>query len=201
VFAVDYRHAPRFRHPAAVDDVRGAVAWVRAHAGRYGVDTARLALLGRSSGAHLAMLAAYDGSRPVRAVVDFYGPVDLAGGYARPPRPDPLDVRAVLRTFIGGTPAELPDRYREASPVTLVREAAASGRALPPTLIVHGTRDHIVRVEFSRELRDALRSAKAPVALLEIPWAEHAFDAVPFGPGSQLAMHHVERFLAWSMRR
>jgi acetyl esterase/lipase len=127
--------------------------------------------------------------------------VDLARGYARPPRPDPLDVQGVLRTFTGGTPAELPDVYREASPITSVRAAAAAGRPLPPTLIVHGTRDHIVRVEFSRELRDALRAASTPVALLEIPWAEHAFDAVPFGPGSQLALHHLDAFLAWALRR
>ena len=202
VFAIDYRHAPRFPYPAAVDDVRRALAWVHAHAAEHDVDAERIALMGRSSGGHLAMMAAYDSTRgvPVRAVVDYYGPVNLAGGYASPPRPDPLDVRAVLRAFLGGTPAEVPERYRDASPITLVQRAAAAGRTLPPTLIVHGTRDHLVRVRFSRELHAALRGAGARSALIEIPWAEHAFDAVFFGPSNQLALYHTERFLAAEMR-
>jgi hypothetical protein len=33
-----------------------------------------------------------------------------------------------------------------------------------------------------------------------LPWAEHAFDAVPFGPGGQLALYHTERFLASVLR-
>jgi acetyl esterase/lipase len=134
-------------------------------------------------------------------VIDYYGPVDLARGYAEPPRPDPLDVRDVLRSFIGGTPAELPQRYRDASPITLVRRAGAARRPLPPTLIVHGTRDHLVRVEFSRDLQRALVEAGARSALIEIPWAEHAFDAVFFGPGNQLALYHTERFLDLTLRR
>jgi acetyl esterase/lipase len=203
VFAVDYRHAPRFPYPAAADDVRSALAWVRAHAAEHDVDARRIALLGRSSGAHLALLAAYDStaSIPVRAVVDYYGPADLTRGYAEPPRPDPLDVRDVLRGFMGGTPAGLPDRYRDASPVTLVRRAGAAGRTLPPTLIVHGARDHLVRIEFSRQLQQALVAAGASSALIEIPWAEHAFDAVFFGPGNQLALYHTERFLDLTLRR
>jgi acetyl esterase/lipase len=203
VFAVDYRHAPRFPYPAAVDDVRAALGWVRAHAAEHDVDAERIALLGRSSGAHLALLAAYDSAPAVRvrAVIDYYGPVDLARGYAEPPRPDPLDVRDVLRSFIGGTPAELPQRYRDASPITLVRRAGAARRPLPPTLIVHGTRDHLGRVEFSRDLQRALVEAGARSALIEIPWAEHAFDAVFFGPGNQLALYHTERFLDLTLRR
>ena len=70
------------------------------------------------------MLAAFApdsaGATPnIRGVISLYGPVDLTDGWRRPPSPDPLKVRAVEEALIGGTPDELPARYREASPLTL----------------------------------------------------------------------------------
>jgi acetyl esterase/lipase len=196
VFAIDYRHAPRWRWPAQRDDVRAALAWVRAHAAEYDADASRMALLGRSAGAQLAMVAAYEPEAPpVRAVVSLYGPVDLAEGYRVPPRPDPLGVREVLVSFIGGTPAQLPAGYREASPISYAT------RRLPPTLLVYGGRDHIVEPRFGAMLHQRLRATGTVSALLVIPWSEHAFDAIPNGPGSQLTAFHVERFLAWALYR
>jgi acetyl esterase/lipase len=200
VIGIDYRMAPRHRFPAQLDDVRLALAYIASHAAEMDADTARVALLGRSAGAHLALLAAYAPGGPpglptARAVVGYYGPVDLAAGYADPPRPDPLDVRAILRAFIGGTPAQYAEAYRAASPATHVRAG------LPPTLLIQGARDHVVIPRFARQLRDSLRAAGVPVALLEIPWAEHAFDQVFHGPGSQLALYHTERFLDAQLRR
>src|SRR2546425_2813036 len=82
VFAIDYRHAPRWRWPAQLADVRAALEWIGRHGTEYGADPNRLAVLGRSSGAQLAMVASYArGGPPVRAVVSYYGPVDLVEGY------------------------------------------------------------------------------------------------------------------------
>jgi acetyl esterase/lipase len=194
VFAIDYRHAPRWQWPAQLADVRAALTWVRANGERYGADPARLALIGRSSGGQLAMLAAYaPGTPPVQAVVVYYGPVDLAEGYRHPPRPDPLDVRRVEEAFLGGSPAEQPLRYREASPITYVT------RRLPPTLLIYGGRDHIVEPRFGAMLQDRLRKTGTTSVLLEIPWAEHAFDAIPSGMSAQVALFQTERFLAWAL--
>jgi acetyl esterase/lipase len=194
VFAIDYRHAPRWRWPAQLADVRAALTWVGANGERYGADPARLALIGRSSGGQLAMLAAYaPGAPAVQAVVIYYGPVDLAEGYRHPPRPDPLDVRRVEEAFLGGSPDEQPLRYREASPITYVT------RRLPPTLLIYGGRDHIVEPRFGAMLQDRLRKTGTTSVLLEIPWAEHAFDAIPNGMSAQLALFQTERFLAWAL--
>ncbi|MGI8498375.1 MAG: alpha/beta hydrolase fold domain-containing protein [Gemmatimonadaceae bacterium] len=196
VFAVDYRHAPAFRHPAELEDVRTAIAWVRAHASEYGADSSRLSLLGRSAGGHLALLAAYEpGAGRVRAVIDFYGPADLAGGYAHPPRPDPLGVRPIIAQFLGGTPLQVPAQYRDASPITYVRAG------LPPTLILHGARDHYVLADFSRDLDRRLRASGDTSVLLELPWSEHGFDFAFQGIGGQLATYEVERFLDWANAR
>ena len=195
VFAIDYRHAPQYRFPAQLDDVRAALAFIRQHAAEYEADPERVALLGRSAGAHLAMLAAYQlAALPVRAVVSYYGPTDLTDGYANPPRPDPLNIRAILEAFLGGGPAELPQQYRIASPISYVR------RSLPPTLLVYGGRDHVVQVRFGRRMYEHLRQVGSTAVLLEIPWAEHAFDTIFNGLSNQLALYYTERFLAWALR-
>jgi acetyl esterase/lipase len=196
VFAIDYRHAPRWRWPAQIDDVRTALSWIHHHGSEHGADVSRIAIVGRSSGAHLALLAAYaPGSPPVTAVVSFYGPTDLTRGFREPPHPDPLDIRAILQAFMGGTPDDHPDAYIAASPVTYAT------RPQPPTLLIYGGRDHVVSPQFGAALHDRLRATGTKSVLLELPWAEHAFDAVPFGPGGQLALYHTERFLAWALRR
>jgi acetyl esterase/lipase len=195
VFAIDYRHAPEFPWPAQIEDVRAALAWIRGHAGDYDADASRLALLGRSAGAHLAMIAAYEAAAaPVRAVVSYYGPVDLNDGYRNPPSPDPLDVRAIEEALLGGTPDQMPDRYREASPISYVT------RRLPPSLLIYGGRDHVVLPMFGARLDERLRAQGATSVYLEIPWAEHAFDAVPNGPSGQLSLYYTEQFLAWALR-
>ena len=189
VFSVEYRLAPRWPWPAAIDDVREALTWVTAQAAAFEGDPQRIALVGRSAGAHLALLAAYSGA-PVKAVVNFYGPTDLAKGWRELPSPDPIEVRKVLETFLGGTPETQPSKYREASPVTY-----ASG-ASPASLHIYGRRDHVVLPKFGRDLHTKLRAAGAKSYYLELPWAEHAFDELPSGLGGQVSLYYVDRFLS-----
>ncbi|BAZ30371.1 alpha/beta hydrolase domain-containing protein [Cylindrospermum sp. NIES-4074] len=194
VFAIDYRHAPNYRFPAQLDDVRTALNFIRQHAAEYEADTERMALLGRSAGAHLAMLAAYQpDAPPIRAVVNYYGPVNLTEGYNSPPHPDPINTRAVLKTFIGGSLEEFPKQYEIASPINYVTGP------LPPTLLIYGGRDHLVEARFGRQMYERLQNSGNTAVFLEIPWAEHAFDAVFNGVSNQLALYYTERFLAWAL--
>jgi acetyl esterase/lipase len=194
VVAIDYRHAPQYRFPSQLEDVKAALIYIHTHAKALKVDVDRLVLMGRSAGAQLAMLAAYPpGSLPVRAVVNYYGPVDLTVGYNQPPRPDPIDTRALLRAFLGGTPAEKPDVYQLASPYTYVKSN------LPPSLLVYGKRDHVVKAEFGRALRNRLTATGNQVVYIELPWSEHAFDTVFNGIGNQLALYYTEQFVAWAV--
>ena len=195
VVALDYRHAPASTWPAQIQDVRAGLGWVIAHAEEFEGDGGRIAVIGRSAGAQLALVAAYQAGAPlVRAVVSYYGPVDLEEGWRSPPRPDPLDVRSILETYLGGPPDVEPMHYRDASPLSHI------DRRTPPTLLVYGARDHIVEARFGRQLNDRLRQQGAPSVYLEIPWAEHAFDALPGGLSGQIALYYTERFLAWALR-
>ena len=196
VVAIDYRHAPEWIWPEQIVDVRTAMYWISEHSPKFGGDPSRVVLVGRSAGAQLAMRLAYqEGPSSIRGVVNYYGPVDLAEGWRSPPRPDPANVRGILEAFIGGTPVRKPEHYRHASPVTWVSSSAA------PTLSLYGSRDHIVEARFGRMLDAALRKAGATSVLLELPWSEHAFDAVPNGLGRRVSQYYVERFIAWAITR
>ena len=196
VIAIDYRHAPEWKWPEQIVDVRTALYWISEEAGRFGGDSTRIVLVGRSSGAQLAMRLAYqEGPSSIRGVVNYYGPVDLADGWRHPPSPDPLHVRGLLESFIGGTPSQKPEHYRHASPLTWVSKTSA------PTLSIYGRRDHIVEARFGRMLDSALKQAGATSVLLELPWSEHSFDSVQNGMGTRVALHYTERFIAWAVNR
>ena len=195
VVAIDYRHAPQWKWPAQLDDVRDALRWTLTHAAEVGGDPNRVIVLGRSSGAQLAMVAAYsDPSPSIKAVISYYGPVDLAEGWRHPPKPDPLHVRGILEALLGGSPALVSDRYRHASPFTY------AAKKLPPTLLIYGRRDHIVEARFGSQLNRALTRAGNTSVLLEIPWSEHAFDIIPNGLGGQIALSYTEQFMRWAIR-
>jgi acetyl esterase/lipase len=196
VAAIDYRHAPEWRWPEQIVDVRSALYWVSENSPKFGGDPGRIVVVGRSAGAQLAMRLAYqEGPSSIRGVVNFYGPVDLADGWRNPPRPDPANVRGILEMLIGGTPDQKPEHYKHASPITFVSTSSA------PTLSFYGSRDHIVEARYGRKLDAALTKAGATSVLLELPWSEHAFDAVPGGLGRWLALHYTERFITWAVER
>ena len=194
VYDIQYRLAPEARHPVAMHDVRCALAYVRANARADGADPERVVLLGRSAGAHLALLAAYRGSEApcgpaarVRGVVAMYGPTDLLAAYADPGDPDLIGGRAVLRDYIGGTPDDARERFLDAMPRTWLDGAV-------PTLLVHGEADQIVYPRHSEDLAARLRERGVPVVHLRLPWSGHSFDAVSVGVGGQIALAVTERF-------
>jgi acetyl esterase/lipase len=123
--------------PATFDDVAAAIdllADVEAP-----LDLGRVAAVGHSAGGHLALWAAgrSDARVPLSAAVGQAAISDLdraaAAGVCG----------GMVERLLGGSPARVPDRYREASPA----------RRLPldvPVLLVHGGRDDIVPVDMSR---------------------------------------------------
>ena len=193
VFAIDYRFAPQSKWPKALEDVRAALDWVRSNAASYEADPSRLALIGRSAGAQLALIAGY--TYGAHAVVSYYGPTDLDKGWRNPPDPDPMKVRSILETYLGGTPGDMRERYVEASPITYATAVS------PPTLILHGSRDHVVRPEFAREFQKKLKDLGSKSMLIELPWAEHAFDVLPNSLSGQVSLYCTERFLAAALAR
>jgi acetyl esterase/lipase len=190
VVSINYRLAPEWPFPAARDDVLSALAYVKAYAGELGIDASRLALLGRSAGGQLALLAAYTAGDPgIRGVVSLYGPTDMKFGYEHPAPVRLRDTRAVLESYLGGAPAAAEDAYYAASPINFVTEKS------PPTLLIHGAHDGIVPPEESRRLEEKLMQAGVKHLFLQLPWATHECDRSFGGPCGQIATYAVERFL------
>ena len=196
VASLDYGLAPGARFPAQVDDVREALDFLRRRAREWSLDTSRVALLGRSAGAQIALAAAASRGRfpEVRGVVDFYGPNDLRLAWTIPGSVWVLDSRKLLRQYLGGPPSEFPAGYDEGSALTRAE------KDFPPTLMIHGDRDMLVWPV--HELRLSARLAGLGVAheYLELPWATHGCDYVFSGPCGQVTTFAVERFLAGVLR-
>jgi acetyl esterase/lipase len=155
--------------PSNFEDARSAVRWVRSHAARLAINADEIAAAGLSSGAQLAGLLGTDnqgdGPARVEAVVDFYGPVDLTAMYHEVRWDDPY-----LDTFLGGTPAQVPQRYAAASVDTHVSSAT------PPFFIVQGTADRTVLASQSALLASDLKHAGVPSSLEYLVGVGHGFD-------------------------
>ncbi|MFN2476205.1 MAG: alpha/beta hydrolase fold domain-containing protein [Chthoniobacterales bacterium] len=191
VAAINYRLAPTWHSPAAVDDVFRAIDFLRENAAEFGIDTNQIMLIGRSAGGQIALSAAYANRDPaIRGVVSFYAPVDLALAYEKPSAPGVLDSCHVLEDYLGGKPADNPDAYADASPDHFV------GATTPPTLLIHGGLDPIVSPLQSELLAERLRQSGRPNLYLSLPWATHGCDANLSGPSGQLSLYAIEHFLS-----
>ena len=196
VFDIDYRLAPQPNYSTAVEDVKCAVRWIKSHAAEFDIDPGRVALLGRSAGAQLALLAAYsagDVMESVRAAVSFYGPVDLLWAYDIRGYPRVHDGPLSLINFLGGRPGESEEmraRYLAASPVNHV------GPNTPPTFMTHGGRDQLVWWKNMYRLGEKLEAAAVPHEIHFIPYGRHGFDYNLNGWGSQIVGSLLLRFLA-----
>ena len=191
VASMAYRLAPRWRFPAAQQDVAAAIRYVQDLAHTHSLDPRRIALLGRSAGAQVALLAAYTASDPaIRGVVSYYGPFALRWGYDNPAKRGVVDSSGLLETYLGGPPATHGEQYHAAEPSRFVTPAA------PPTLFIQGLRDEHVSPFHAEFVSSRLIDAGVPHAVVRLPWATHGCDYVFSGPCGQVSTYAVERFLA-----
>ncbi len=174
--SINYRLSGEAVFPAAIEDCKGAIRWLRANAKEYGVDPDRIGVWGSSAGGHLALLAGsadasagLEGksgyakvSSRVQAVCSWFGPSDFsnAGTVSRDP----------VAQFLGGTQEEKAEEYKRASPVTHV-----SGDD-PPVLMIHGDKDKTVDLQQSRIMLEALEKAKVPADLVVVKNAGHGWQ-------------------------
>jgi acetyl esterase/lipase len=196
VVAMDYRLAPRWRFPAARDDVLSAIAFLKVYGSELNIDPTRIALLGRAAGGQLALLAAYTAQESaIRGVISLYAPSDLRYEYEHPAPPKVADTRAAIEAYLGGPPGSAgDDPYFAASPVNFVTSSS------PPSLLVHGAKDPIVRFDQAARLEAKLQAAGARHLLIRLPWATHLCDKSFGGPCGQIVTYSVERFLDSVMR-
>ena len=199
---INYRLSPRATWPDHIVDVKRAIAWVKQNIADYGGDPAFVAITGGSAGGHLSSFAAMSANAPefqpgfedadtsVQAAVPFYGAYDLADWDDR--GGPPQTIKFIELVLLKSRLADDPERFRLASPISWVSEAA------PPTMLIHGSNDSLVPVESARRMAAALRQkSHQPVVYAELPHAQHAFE-IYASLRTRHTVRAVERFLAYT---
>lgn len=195
---VSYRLAPKYQFPAAVHDVKAAVRWLRANAGKYKVDPQRIGTTGGSAGGHLAQFLGVtshvpqfegsggnpDQSSHVACVVNVYGPSDFTKSYGAS-----VDAAQVLPLFLGGNLEQQRQRHILASPLYWVTPAAA------PTLCIHGTEDKYVAHEQAVWIIDRLKASTVEADLLTLQGAGHGFKGEDAVKAEQALLAYFDRQL------
>jgi acetyl esterase/lipase len=193
VASVEYRLSGEAHFPAAIQDVKSAIRWLRAHSSEYGIDPERAVIWGGSAGGQLAALAATScgvielepaqtapGAGPgipqkvpapsdcVQGLIAWYGVFDFA----------------TLASQSGGREGgadSAPNRYLGCASSDCAKVAAAASAVSyvdskdPPTLLIHGNDDHTVPIQQSRDFLALLRSKGVAAELVEIPGVDHSF--------------------------
>ncbi|HBF39028.1 MAG TPA: alpha/beta hydrolase [Firmicutes bacterium] len=157
--SVNYRLSGDAPFPAALSDVKCVIRWVRSMGSTYHIHPQKIALMGGSPGGHLAALAgvtngvqAYEGgggyddfASNVNLAIIFNGILDFFSYLETAP-----SEKNYVRQYLGGTPEEIPEIYREASPLLRV------GPAAPPMLLLHGKDDLVIPWGKSAQMAEKL---------------------------------------------
>jgi acetyl esterase/lipase len=170
--SIEYRLAPQDKWPAQIYDCEAAVRWMRAHASEYKIDPTRIGAYGYSAGGHLAaLLGALKDDELREPGVSADAPsarvqVVLAGGAPCDFSSLPADSDR-LAYWLGGTPAEKPDAYRDASPAHYVSSDD------PPMFFFHGDSDELVPIRSPEKMVEQLHTAGVTTDFYTVKGAGH----------------------------
>jgi len=211
VASVDYRLAGEAHFPAAVQDVKSAVRWLRTHATDYDIDTTRVMVWGMEAGGQIAALVGTScgvnvlepaedakskaplASDCVQGVIDWGGPVDLVGWDPDAGHAATTGTVTPLGDYLGCEPADCAAGVvRAASPLSYLETMT------PPFLIQQGASDARVPPAQSRKLYDALQNLHVPSTLVVYPDVGENFarDGAPDPAVNAKVLADMEDFIA-----
>lgn len=192
VILLRHGSAPLFKVPDAVADVKQAVKFLHQKCGDFGFDANRIGVCGMSAGGHLSLMLdtetnqspskqdsdetrATKNSARVAAVVAYFPPTDS-------------------RTMVGPS-RDFPaldfakEKGEGVSPLVHVTPDDA------PTLLIHGTKDRLVPLRHSQEIKTAFDNDQVPCELLTIEGAGHGFRGADSTRATKAAVEWFDRFL------
>ena len=193
IVSIDYRLSGEAPFPAAIEDCKAAVRWIRANAAPYHFDPDHIGAWGHSAGGHLAALLGTSGgvaelegagdnssfSSRVQAVCDMSGPSDLQQFYEAVSNSNegmaPI-ARSSIERFLGGSVEQNTAKAIAASPTTYVSKDD------PPFLIIHGENDMTIPVNQSQVLAQKLKAAGVQVTLIVAEGRGHGVGGPAFAP-------------------
>jgi len=190
VVSVNYRLSGEALFPAGLHDLKAAIRWLRANEATYHLACNRMAACGGSAGGHNAAMVALtanvaeledlglgNAAYPchVRAAVDMFGPTDflkmdqqLAENGLGPC--DHSQADSPESRYLGAKITNIPEKVAQANPMTYIHPE------MPPMLVQHGRRDHLVPVQQSIIFVEQVRQ-KVGVERIEFDILENADHA------------------------
>ncbi|OQP66085.1 hypothetical protein A3860_15145 [Niastella vici] len=196
-FTPEYSLSTHYQYPQAIYDLKKALRWVVQHAGKYNIDTAKIAVLGFSAGGELAAflgttvgdpkfegyLRRKEKPAPVHAVVDIDGTLS----FTHPESGEGDDSKKISAAtyWLGYSKKDSLALWEEASPLTHV------GPHTPPTLFINSSvaRMHAGREDFIR----VLNQYKIYSEIKTFENAPHSFCL--FDPWFQPTVTYIDDFL------
>ncbi len=188
VVAINHRASSDASYPAQINDVKAAIRFIRANADKYQIDTSFIGITGFSSGGHLASLAGTTNgvnefsvgqktiniegkignyisfSSSVDAVVDWFGPIDMArmDGCTKPKGKGSPEA-----ALIQGNPEENLDMLALLNPITFIDKND------PQFLVIHGEADNVVPHCQSDFFAKALKEKELLAEFITVPGGQH----------------------------
>ena len=165
--SANYRLAKEGFWPSQIHDVKAAIRWTRANAGKLGIEPNRIVIAGHSAGGMLSLMAAGTNGRP-----EFEGDLGTTGVSSEVNAS--IGVYPLASAQIAGSlwpqGQATPEAFAAASPTTYISEKFAQ------TIFIHGTNDNTIPVASSVDFFTKLHALKVPTTLTLIQGADHAFD-------------------------
>jgi acetyl esterase/lipase len=165
--SANYRLAKEAFWPSQIHDVKAAIRWTRANAGKLGVDADKIAVAGYSAGGMLALMAAGTNGKP-----EFEGTVGTPGVSSK------VDACIGVYPLASAETAKglFPDGQATAEAIAAASPTSYITAKFAPTIFVHGTGDKTVPLASSIDFFNKLNGLGVPTALTAIQGAAHAFD-------------------------
>ena len=210
VASADYRLANEARFPAALQDVKTAIRFLRTHAKDLNLDEAHIATWGASAGGYLAVMTgvtcgvasleppAQNGAQNpgplasdcVQAVEDWSGFLVLDHMFTDIGKPMPATSQEGM--FLGCEPSVCPaETLRAANPMTYVSDKS------PPMLIQHGDLDTTLAAKQPQDLAAALRAKNVKAEFVSYPGVGHMFIAANRGGDAVQDQAVLDKMLAF----
>ena len=184
--AITYRLSGEAAFPAAIEDCKAAVRWIRANADRYGIDPDAIGATGLSAGGHLAALLATSGgvadlegdggngkmSSRIQACYAMGAQSDFRAEHIQNVTRDmklPEGKPNIWVQFLGGAPNEVPETYQLASPIHHLDSSD------PPMAFMTGENDK--EATRAKPARDQMSELGIASELFVIKGAPHGFLA------------------------
>jgi acetyl esterase/lipase len=189
VITINHRASFDAAYPAQINDVKAAIRFIRANAGKYQIDTSFIGITGYSSGGHLSSLAGASNtvkkytvgqktvdiegevgnnasfSSTVDAVVDWFGPIDMTRMDAGCTKTK--DDKSPEAALIHGNPADNLDMLALLNPVTYLSQKS------PHFLVIHGDADNVVPYCQSDLFAKALKEKGLLDEFITVPNGQH----------------------------